>query len=366
MPSSGGSGGGSFGGSSGAGSHGGGFSGGYHNYGHVGDPMRNHYRYDAIDKKKENRNIGCSVLTAVGFFIFAVIAVALLFEDNSYVSSSSPELGMVFSEYFSEEVTRSEPMENDAVFTGTYIEDKTENGKYISDPQELENSLEYFHNATGIIPYLYLTEEYPDDYFTDAAYDKYLELFSDEGHLLMYFVLGDDNYEFELMVGDDVFEYLGEERVDWTIRYNLDNMDTEIYEASYFGDVLADTMVYIADLIHPLADDVDVIDDEPDSDSVSVSEPFEDVDVNIGIIETTDPDSDSISVSQGYGRSVLMIILVGVAGAVVLALLIVAAKKRKRKNDFTDVEDYLRENGSSIGNDIYDDLNDKFDYHSDQ
>lgn len=339
MPRSGGSGGGSFGGS------GGGFSrptGGYHNYGRVNDPLHNHYRYDV-----EKRNIGCSVLIAVACFIMAIIAVAFFaYEDNSYNDSYLSNPGFLFSELFLDEIAQSEPMKSNAVFTGKYIEDKTENGDYISDPEKLESSLEYFHKTTGIIPYLYLTEEYPDEDMTDAGYNKYMELFPDEGHLLMYFVLSDESYEFELTVGDDVFEYLGDDGVEWAIRFRLDNMDSNIYAPSDFGDVFAGTISYIADLIYPTADDDDVSD---------------------GVIETQ-PDSGAISDSQGNGSSILFIVLIGIAGVAVLILLIaivvVLAKRRKRKNDFTDVEDYLRENGSTISDDIYGDMSDKFDYKS--
>lgn len=74
----------------------------------------------------------------------------------------------------------------------------------------LENSLKHFHEKTGVQPYLYIANELYGDSSPDFdavekfMNDKYYELFSDEGHILvLYFEYESGEYNTWYMVGND-------------------------------------------------------------------------------------------------------------------------------------------------------------------
>lgn len=333
MPSSGGSGGGSFGGS------GGGFHGGFSSH-----SFSSHNTFYGHGRGRVGR-AGCLPVIII---VCLLLLVAIFIVEPDYFSDTGDFDFDRFNPYsYAEQYeSRSEAMESDAVFTGKYIKDKTENVEYIADFDELENALAYFHKRTGIIPYLYMDDEYPDD-MTGAAYDEYMKRFDDEGHLLMYFVLDENYYEFELMVGDEVRDYLGDDGVEY-IRVMLDFMDNQLDYSEEFGTVLSDTLTLAADEICI-----------PPDEQVEVTEAAG----NKGESENeNENDNENENLPASGGISVSSIAVIGIPCILILAVIVfIAAKKgKRRKNDFTDVEDYLRENGDSESNEIYDDFSDRF------
>ena len=107
-------------------------------------------------------------------------------------------------------------------FKGVYYEEP-ENSVYIVFPEDFNSIMEKFREVTGVEPYVVITDSFNYDDIEQAAYDKYLDLFDDEGHFLLYFVTDGNDYEYELMVGDDARSYVFSESVLSVFSTSLDN-----------------------------------------------------------------------------------------------------------------------------------------------
>lgn len=114
----------------------------------------------------------------------------------------------------------------------------------------LENSLKHFYEKTGVQPYLYIARELygntsPDfDAVEKFMNDKYYELFSDEGHILvLYFEYENGEYNTWYMCGNDAYDYvLDDEACEILLDYidhhyrNPDTMDYADLFTSAFRD----------------------------------------------------------------------------------------------------------------------------------
>jgi len=98
---------------------------------------------------------------------------------------------------------------------------------------ELEQSLKYFYQKTGIQPYLYIEDDLNGDKspnkdtMDNFLYQKYYELFSDEGHFLILY--------FEYETGEYNIRYIwGDNAGDWMMEYNNEEA----------GNILADFIAH--------------------------------------------------------------------------------------------------------------------------
>lgn len=134
-------------------------------------------------------------------------------------------------------------------------------GKYYTDgagivKEELvfNAAMREFYKQTGIEPYLYtLTEEqFPSSVYgalnknslEDFAYDKYINLFSDEGHYMIYFAVANDGTELWLeMAGTDTTSLLDDD----VFELFQANMQRKLYDAEDKSLAIAAAMLIMAD-----------------------------------------------------------------------------------------------------------------------
>ena len=99
----------------------------------------------------------------------------------------------------------------------------TDTAGWIGEPYDnLTNALKYFEEKTGIIPHIFFTEtanekNRPSDAtIANAALLKYMELFDDENHLLLYFFDNDavTKYHGEFIAGDNVAWMMTDDVID--------------------------------------------------------------------------------------------------------------------------------------------------------
>jgi len=105
--------------------------------------------------------------------------------------------------------------------------------------------LKEFYSKTGIQPYVYFTDSigsYND--IEKYAYDLYLDLFKDEGHLLMVFVRG-DNDEWQLMIGDNASSVMDDE----ACKILLDYTNYYYHSSGSFSQGFSDIFSSAADRI---------------------------------------------------------------------------------------------------------------------
>lgn len=124
-------------------------------------------------------NTGCIhvilIIVMVASLIMAMIGAITVFGNNTNVTERTPLVSGSVNEtqYFTDELG------------------------WISDTSELKSGLKYFYSKTGVQPYLYITDSVGGDFYNYAevfANNKYDELFTDEGHLLLIFCESSETY----------------------------------------------------------------------------------------------------------------------------------------------------------------------------
>ncbi len=133
-----------------------------------------------------------------------------------------------------------------------------------ADQYRLTNVLKDFYLVTGVQPYLWVEDNLGDNTspgyseVESAMYEKYADLFEDEGHLLvLYYVYPDGTYNSWYMWGNDAHEYVMDDEaceilldyIDmyYTICYENDGADyTEMF-CRAFSDAGSRIMGVISD-----------------------------------------------------------------------------------------------------------------------
>lgn len=257
MAGSGGSGGGSVGGggfSGGGGFHGGGFHGGFHHgsfINHTGFNGTNHTRNTRT--VKPGGRFPIFLIVVLIFVAFSFIGEANIDDDDYYFNEYMSEIVSVPYEEDpdSYEVIKKEPLSKEyCTHIGSYITDGTDNKDYTDIDNKLEQSLKKFYEATGIESHIYFLDYYYDGDLYEIALEKYYELFDDEGHLLLAFACDSFDYEYEIIIGDDTWEVLG----DNALQALNDNIYNEMYEAERgsfdsIADALSEAFDYSLDTV---------------------------------------------------------------------------------------------------------------------
>lgn len=258
--------------------------------------------------------------------------------------------------------------------TENYLYDTYETG-IIKSPKKLAKSFKNFAEKTGVEPCLYITDDpYIEDH-ESQAYDKYLELFNDEGHLLIYFYAETEvfEYHYELMIGTDTAKEVLDEDALYTLRSYLDSMDSyyELYDYvsdSYdytdafcmaLTDSIDDIMTYVEYIPIESQSQLDEV-TEDETEVVSVQNPIvaedetEVVSVQNPTVTETEP-TQSIDSSDDYKSSgnvsrVFVVILAAMVAVALVSLVVVISKTRnnmkldeyhsdRTDNDY-DLDDY--------------------------
>ncbi len=96
---------------------------------------------------------------------------------------------------------------------------------WIDSKSTLESGLYNFWKATGVQPYIYITDNIGDDYdiatadIETYANDLYDELFTDEAHLLLVWAENDEGYVNYLLTGVQAKGVIDDEAVDIILDY---------------------------------------------------------------------------------------------------------------------------------------------------
>lgn len=135
--------------------------------------------------------------------------------------------------------------------TGVYLKDGAE---IIADKEAFNQSMKEFYDKTGAEPYVYTLKEtdFPDKVYgsvnknslEDYAYDKYLDIFNDEGHYMLIIVLLNDGTFLWLdMAGNDTMGLIDDEAFDVL----KTNMVANLRLPEDSGAVISSSMLKMAD-----------------------------------------------------------------------------------------------------------------------
>lgn len=194
--------------------------------------------------------MGCGFASGmVSFAIFAVLFLFILvfgFISSLFSSSTEPDYGSI-----THSTVVRQPMPSQyLVEIDEYYYDGPGVIESAAGQFSLENSLKHFYEKTGVQPYLYIANELdgnssPDfDAVEKFMNDKYYELFSDEGHILvLYFEYESGEYNTWYMCGNDAYDYVLDDEaceilLDYIDHYyrNHDTMDYADLFTSAFRD----------------------------------------------------------------------------------------------------------------------------------
>lgn len=364
------------GGNSGGGfSSGGGFNsdGGFHhdyNYGNSADnfPHTSHGR---------GRRKGFHPV----FFIFVLIYIALSFfgaifdevddYDDIDVSYEYVDTDDDYGDEEYEEITiKKEKLSAELCEkTGEYLYNKSELDP-IKQPKKLIKAFKNFAEKTGVEPVLYITDEYSDD-FSSEAYNLYLDLFDDEGHMLIYFYVDPDghsfdyDYHYELVVGDEAANSVLDFEAQNTLLNELECLGDNVEEEDDaserdYTDAFCLIMTDCVDEIMTEVEYIPKVTDEADP-STSKAEVTELTSSYGETKDETEIDSSEESLTQSptdeqptsnVSESVI-VALVAVAVILLLMILIVMISKKHNNTELDEYHSDRTDNDYSL--DDYDD-----------
>ena len=353
MPTSGGGGSGSVGGSGGGGFSGGGFnSGGYSNnsFNDVNRYNGTYHRYYRYGRGGGSNNNPDPRKGARAILIFIVILFAMGFmtmtgffdddfpSDNDYDYSYNYDDDDYNDDYDVVESKKDKLDESLCKVTGKYIYNKAPDDVYL-DGVEIKKSFEKFYDVTGVEPCIYVTNEFIDD-LESYAYDKYVELFEDEGHLLIVLNVDDDLYYYELMIGDDAKETVLDDDACEALRSEFDAMGVTVEETSHGYDYTSAVCDALTSNMGKIMKTYDYIpkttepDTEPNDEPSSVPETKPNTEPSV-----TEPETDNSDANTNSGNSkVAVIIFVVLLVTVIIAFLVfwIYQAVQKRKNALLD------------------------------
>lgn len=242
------SGGSSFGGGSFGGSSGGNRSGG--SFGHMGGgPASGGPRPMGGGPMRSGGRGGCgcgSGLIALVAAAVIIVAMLLMGSMTSCVSCAG-SAGSASSQQITSSTVKREKLSASLVNETDYYTDAT--GSFISSGSTLTKGLKSFYSATGVQPYVYITDNVEGDYspsdtqltaFTDALYE---ELFTDEGHLLFVYVniKDTDSYMGNIALGYSAKTVIDDEAYEILTDYiNAYYYDESLSNEEFIGNAFAD------------------------------------------------------------------------------------------------------------------------------
>lgn len=337
MPTSGGGGSGSAGGSGGG--FGGGVPGHLQNVDDYNGMNHRYYGYGgrgprkAPDPKKGARGILIFIL------IFIVLGVISFFDSALDSDLISDENGGFLSSLFGDDDDNSELIElkKDKLdeslcnATGEYIYNTVPNYVILSEP-EIKEAFGNFYEETGVEPCIYVIGEVIHD-LEDFAYDKYLELFDDEGHLLIVLFVDGDRYVYELTVGDDAMNYIFDGDGLEALRSNLNNMGVYVDELNSQYDY---SRAVCTALTASIKDIMTTYDYAPASTEPNEPDDFDDEPES----EPTEPSGENNAEPNSGSSKISLYIFVGLLIAVVAAFAVFGIFQAAAKRKASLVDDY--------------------------
>ncbi|MDD6022470.1 MAG: hypothetical protein PUB94_07480 [Oscillospiraceae bacterium] len=367
MPTSGGGGGGGF--SSGGGfNSGGNFSGGHFNNYNLGS---NGGRGPSGGSRFLNILVPVLAFIITFLVIFSIVSPWISIDDDydNYDSGVESVYDEDYYEDYEEIVSEKEKLETELCnITGMYMYNDADI-LVIRDPDKLSKAFLSFCDKTGVEPCLYITdEEYDNDELESVAYDKYLEFFSDEGHLLIALSVCGDSYYYHLMVGNDAAEAVLDEEALRALRDRLDEMGSDVEEDEEGYDYTDAVCSALNDSVYDIMHTVEYIPVSVESsESTETTQPQ--TTVHTQATEGVTSDNDNKKAPVKINGQALRVILIS-AGAVVftvLSVIIVKVIFERRNNmkideyhsDMTDDESMTDGYDGLFDNDKYDDFSEK-------
>ncbi len=193
-----------------------------------------------VRRRRSGAMIGCGTL------IVLVIVIAIILAIFTAMTSSRPtDTDLSYSA--SSEITRSTTERTRLSGTNWSNDCYTDELGWISNSATLTNGLRTFYDETGVLPYLYLTDNVNGNTmpaisdvqsFAETQYDK---LFSDEAHFLLVFVESTDlertgeNFVAGYAVGHQARTVMDDEAIDILADY---------IKAYYYQDGLSDEQYF--------------------------------------------------------------------------------------------------------------------------
>lgn len=365
--------GGSGGGSVGGGGFSGGFGGGFHSGGFGHAHLINGPRYSSSGGSNNGNNGNTeNPLYKIGFYlVIGIIALCVFaipentlsdydYYDDYEIVSTVPSYEEEPDSYI---INEKSPLDAEyCTPTGVYVTDATDSKEYDGITDNLVSSLRAFYKLTGIEAHVYLLDYYYDGDLYEIAFDKYYELFDDEGHVLLALACDSFDYEYELIVGDEVWNQFSDELDLFNIAIEEKMFDAEYGSYDEIADGLAEAFdeigesvmydyVYIGDDITdgdyseeyvPEDDSEDESEDEFGDEQVSEvpetteKDAFEEfIENEFGSHETTDTIDLIFEKIESYMEdvsvsAVLTILAIVIVFSVAIIAVIIISRKRNR------------------------------------
>ena len=348
MPTSGGGGSGSVGGSGGGGFSGGGFnSGGFSNdsfndVNRYNGTYHRYYRYGRGGGSNNNPDPRKGARAILIFIVILVVAGFLTttgFLDDDFPSDNDTSFYYDDDDYQNYdfdvvESVKDKLNESLCVKTGKYVYNKAPNDIKL-DMAKIKKSFGKFYDVTGVEPCLYVTDETIDD-LESYAYDKYVELFEDEGHLLIVLNVDNDLYYYELMIGDDAKEAILDDDACEALRSDFDAMGEEVEETDDGYDYTDAVCKALTASIDEVMTNYDYVlkPTKPNTEPSSVPDTEPNTEPSV-----TEPETDNSDANTNSGNSkVAVIIFVALLVAVIIAFVVfwIHQAAMKRKNALLD------------------------------
>ncbi|MDD2213859.1 MAG: hypothetical protein PHR21_04880 [Oscillospiraceae bacterium] len=186
---------------------------------------------------RRNNGCGCGTLgcsTVLGAVIIFVVAISIIFAAMGS-GFSAVSAGSGSSSSITRSTVKREPLPAGSVNETGYYTDELD---WVKNVTTLESGMKSFYQATGVQPYLYITdnldgEHYPTDTqaetFANGLYDS---LFTDEAHSLLIFFEYNGEYHTWYINGTQAKTVLDQEAMDIL----LDYVDRYYYESSLTED----------------------------------------------------------------------------------------------------------------------------------
>ena len=190
------------------------------------------------------------ISSVIFVIIFMMIFFLMIFDSCSYVTIGSSNAQPEYSAITPSTVVRQPMPSQYLVEIDEYYYDGANCLVSAAGQYSVEQSLKNFYAKTGVQPYLYIDDDLngnsnPDfDAVEQFMYDKYYELFEDEGHILvLYFEYANGEYNTWYMCGNDSYDLVMDDEaceimLDF-IDYHYNNPDTYDY-ADLFSSAFND------------------------------------------------------------------------------------------------------------------------------
>lgn len=179
---------------------------------------------------------GCSVIAAVVIFLVVMILIlSALF--------SSPDRGSSTNDIPVSSIQREKLPASAVNETGYYTDELA----WIHNENELTAGMRYFYQETGVQPYLYLIADVDGNNRPNAdeiarfAEEKYEELFSDEGHILVVFHEFGTDFYYQYVVGSQAKVVMDNEATSILMDYIDHYYYQDISEEAMFSNVFRST-----------------------------------------------------------------------------------------------------------------------------